>query len=159
MYNQNYRCTWNPWSRSAGLIWVLFCLCRVMAAHFWRFCPEWPHVCREVMVKCFEPIVVAHSGLADKQYVGTRRPPATLTDKTALIWWWLVCVCVLGRGEDSSASGTYQSTHWWNVTSRRSAKSRTTKTIRRHEQLCWEDHAGPACGAATAIPSLTSARS
>lgn len=37
------------------------------------------------MVKCSEPIVVAHRGLADKQYVGTRGHPATVTDKTALV--------------------------------------------------------------------------
>lgn len=39
----------------------------------------------DVMVKCSEPIVVAHSGLAAKQYVGTRGRPATVTDKTALV--------------------------------------------------------------------------
>lgn len=37
------------------------------------------------MVKCSEPIVVAHRGLADKQCVGTRGHPATVTDKTALV--------------------------------------------------------------------------
>lgn len=37
-----------------------------------------------VTVKCSEPIVVAHSGLAAKQYVGTRGHRATVTDETAL---------------------------------------------------------------------------
>lgn len=41
----------------------------------------------DVMVKCSEPIVVAHSGLAAKQYAGTRGCPATVTDKTALVLW------------------------------------------------------------------------
>lgn len=40
----------------------------------------------DVMVKRSEPIVVAHSGLATKQYVGTRGHPATVTDKTALVF-------------------------------------------------------------------------
>lgn len=53
-----------------------------MAGHFWRVCLERPRVCQPVMLKCFESIVVAHCGLADKQCVGTRRHPATLTDKT-----------------------------------------------------------------------------
>lgn len=41
------------------------------------------------MVKCSEPIVVAHSGLAAKQCAGTRGHPATVTDKTAVVlgWW------------------------------------------------------------------------
>lgn len=51
-------------------------------------------VCRDVMIKCSEPIVVAHSGLAAKQYVGTRGHPATVTDKTALV---LGTVCVGGE--------------------------------------------------------------
>ena len=42
-------------------------------------------VCGDVMVKCSEPIVVAHRGLAAKQCVGTRGHPATVTDKTALV--------------------------------------------------------------------------
>lgn len=37
------------------------------------------------MVKGSEAIVVAHSGLAAKQYAGTRGHPATVTDKTALL--------------------------------------------------------------------------
>lgn len=47
---------------------------------------------RDVMVKSSEPFVVAHSGLAAKQCVGTRGHPATVTDKTALLleWWVLV---------------------------------------------------------------------
>lgn len=43
-------------------------------------------VYRDVMVKCSEPIVVAHSGLAAKQCVGTRGHPAKVTDKTALVF-------------------------------------------------------------------------
>lgn len=55
-------------------------------------------VCSDVMVKCSEPIVVAHSGLAAKQYVGTRGHPATVTDKTALVLgqWVLGVLGVLG---------------------------------------------------------------
>lgn len=49
-----------------------------------------------VMVKCCEPIVVAHSGLDAKQYAGTRGRPATVTDKTAL---------VLGRGRGAGLGG------------------------------------------------------
>lgn len=56
-----------------------------VAGDFWRFRPVRCCVCRDVMVKCSEPIVVAHSGLAAKQYVGTRGHPATVTDKTALV--------------------------------------------------------------------------
>lgn len=44
--------------------------------------------CVVVMVKCSEPIVVAHSGPAAKQYPGTRGHPATVTDKTALVLGW-----------------------------------------------------------------------
>lgn len=53
------------------------------------------------MVKCSEPIVVAHSGLAAKQYVGTRGHPATVTDKTALVLgqWVLGVLGVLRGGE------------------------------------------------------------
>lgn len=48
------------------------------------------------MVKCSEPIVVAHCRLAAKQCVGTRGHPATPTDKTALVLGQCVCVCVEG---------------------------------------------------------------
>lgn len=54
----------------------------------------------DLMVKCCEPIVVAHSGLAAEQYVGTRGRPATVTDKTALVW----CVWVR-RGSESGGQG------------------------------------------------------
>ena len=50
------------------------------------------------MVKGSEPIVVAHSGLADKQYAGTRGHPATVTDKTG--FWDSGCGWgVLEQGE------------------------------------------------------------
>lgn len=57
----------------------------VVAGDFWRVCPMRCSVYRDVMVKCSEPIVVAHSGLAAKQCVGTRGHPAKVTDKTALV--------------------------------------------------------------------------
>lgn len=44
------------------------------------------------MVKCSEPIVVAHSGLAAKQYVGTRGRPATVTDKNCSGFGTVGCV-------------------------------------------------------------------
>lgn len=65
-----------------------------VAGDFWRVCLVRCCVCRDVMVKCSEPIVVAHSGLAAKQCMGTRGHPTTVTDKTALVWGQWVCGCV-----------------------------------------------------------------
>lgn len=63
---------------------------------FFLFLAGPTRVCRGVMVKCFEPIVVAHSSLADKQSTGTRGHPATITAQTALVWGqWM---CRVGRG-------------------------------------------------------------
>lgn len=110
------------------------------------------------MVKRCEPIVVAHSGLADKQCVGTRRPPATLTDKTALVWGWplSVCVCVLGRvggqqRERDMSERTLVKCGQWQSCKIQQLGDRTS--------CVGMDHFGPACGTATAIASLTSAPS
>lgn len=53
------------------------------------------------MVKCSEPIVVAHSGLAAKQCMSTWGHPATVTDKTALVLGQWVC----GRGGGGGGGG------------------------------------------------------
>lgn len=121
----------------------------VVAGDFWRVRPVQRRVCRDVMVKCSEPIVVAHSGLAAKQYVGTRGHPATLTDKTALVLGqWVLGGGEQGeqgeRGERGSCGGlgraiSDRATLWCNVTTRRPTKSRSTRIIRgRHGRLCWD---------------------
>lgn len=116
-----------------------------MRRTFWRVSPVRRCVCRDVMVKCSEPIVVAHSGLAAKQYVGTRGHPATLTDKTALVLGRWVCRGELepgGQGELGSCGGLGRGicdrgTLWCNVTTHKPTKSRPARIIRgRHGRLC-----------------------
>lgn len=65
---------------------------------FFLFLAGPPRVCGAVTVKRSEPIVVAHSGLADKQSAGTRGHPATITAQTALVWGQWVCRGEVGWG-------------------------------------------------------------
>lgn len=87
------------WALSAfNLHGVKSFVCKYESRHGGMFlagCPGRPRVFQPVMLKCFESIVVAHSRLADRQCVGTRRHPATLTEKTDLgdsgrgdVWGW-----------------------------------------------------------------------